>query len=208
MNVHSFNDIEGLRIAAEMERRGGEYYRRAAKLSHSPEAVDMLLFLAEDEARHLAEFEKLARRVAQERPAAPEYDADTNAYLSAIAAEIVFPGGLMALGAKHGFDSPQAILEGAIESEKDSILFYSALASATQDENSRVVFREIERQERGHLNQLTQMLSRIDVLVDGEFVESLKDLKLRFRGSSNQRIIDVPRSLREGAVRLWKEGKY
>ncbi len=157
MNVHSFNDIEGLRIAAEMERRGGEYYRRAAKLSHSPEAVDMLLFLAEDEARHLAEFEKLARRVAQERPDAPEYDADTNAYLSA-----VFPGGLMALGAKHGFDSPQAILEGAIESEKDSILFYSALASATQDENSRVVFREIERQERGHLNQLTQMLSRID----------------------------------------------
>lgn len=105
MNVHSFNDIEGLRIAAEMERRGGEYYRRAAKLSHSPEAVDMLLFLAEDEARHLAEFEKLARRVAQERPDAPEYDADTNAYLSAIAAEIVFPGGLMALGAKHGFDS-------------------------------------------------------------------------------------------------------
>ena len=101
MNVHSFNDIEGLRIAAEMERRGGEYYRRAAKLSHSPEAVDMLLFLAEDEARHLAEFEKLARRVAQERPDAPEYDADTNAYLSAIAAEIVFPGGLMALGAKH-----------------------------------------------------------------------------------------------------------
>ena len=75
MNVHSFNDIEGLRIAAEMERRGGEYYRRAAKLSHSPEAVDMLLFLAEDEARHLAEFEKLARRVAQERPDAPEYDA-------------------------------------------------------------------------------------------------------------------------------------
>ena len=68
----------------------------------------------------------------------------------------------MALGAKHGFDSPQAILEGAIESEKDSILFYSALASATQDENSRVVFREIERQERGHLNQLTQMLSRMD----------------------------------------------
>ena len=68
----------------------------------------------------------------------------------------------MALGAKHGFDSPQAILEGAIESEKDSILFYSALASATQDENSRAVFREIERQERGHLNQLMQMLSRID----------------------------------------------
>ena len=129
MNVHSFNDIEGLRIAAEMERRGGEYYRRAAKLSHSPEAVDMLLFLAEDEARHLAEFEKLARRVAQERPDAPEYDADTNAYLSAIAAEIVFPGGLMALGAKPGPGLRgqleallEAVITGQLPNERKALL--------------------------------------------------------------------------------------
>ena len=39
-----------------------------------------------------------------------------------------------------------------------------------------------------------RMLSCIDVLVDGKFVEEKKDLSLRFRGSSNQRIIDVPTS--------------
>ena len=52
------------------------------------------------------------------------------------------------------------------------------------------------------------MLSLIDILVDGEFVEEKKDLKLRFRGSSNQRIIDVKRTLAEGQVRLWKGGAY
>ncbi len=50
-----------------------------------------------------------------------------------------------------------------------------------------------------------KMLSHIDVLVDGEFVEEKKDLKLRFRGSSNQRIIDVKESLRKGETVLAKE---
>ncbi len=44
------------------------------------------------------------------------------------------------------------------------------------------------------------MLDRIDFLVDGEFVEDLKNLRLKFRGSENQRIIDVQRSLKDGKV--------
>ena len=45
-----------------------------------------------------------------------------------------------------------------------------------------------------------EMLSRIDYLVDGEFVEELKNLRLKFRGSSNQRIIDVQNSIKQGKV--------
>ena len=60
---------------------------------------------------------------------------------------------------------------------------------------------------RAHCEATDEMLSMLDILVDGEFVEDLKDLKLRFRGSANQRIIDVPRTLLEGEVRLWKDGQ-
>ena len=47
-----------------------------------------------------------------------------------------------------------------------------------------------------------EMLSLIDVLVDGEFKEELKDIRLRFRGSSNQRVIDMKKTLESGEVVL------
>jgi anaerobic ribonucleoside-triphosphate reductase activating protein len=48
-----------------------------------------------------------------------------------------------------------------------------------------------------------EVMRYIDVLVDGRFVEELKDITLKFRGSSNQRIIDVKKSREAGSVVLW-----
>ncbi|MCK8635214.1 anaerobic ribonucleoside-triphosphate reductase activating protein [Lactobacillus kunkeei] len=48
-----------------------------------------------------------------------------------------------------------------------------------------------------------KLLSMIDILVDGRFMEDQKDLTLQFRGSANQRIINVPKSLEENKVILW-----
>ncbi|MCT4403591.1 anaerobic ribonucleoside-triphosphate reductase activating protein [Leuconostoc falkenbergense] len=48
-----------------------------------------------------------------------------------------------------------------------------------------------------------RLLSLIDILVDGRFLEEEKDLTLQFRGSANQRIIDVPKSLASDQVVIW-----
>ena len=50
-----------------------------------------------------------------------------------------------------------------------------------------------------------EYLSYLDVLVDGPFVMSKKNLSLRFRGSENQRLINVPASLAAGEVVLWED---
>ena len=52
-----------------------------------------------------------------------------------------------------------------------------------------------------------RMLDCIDILVDGKFIEEEKDLSLRFKGSRNQRIIDVKASLKEGRIIRWSEDR-
>ena len=54
--------------------------------------------------------------------------------------------------------------------------------------------------------EITQeVLSYLDVLVDGEFHQKEKDLTLRFRGSRNQRVIDVKKSLAEDQIIWWDD---
>ncbi len=57
----------------------------------------------------------------------------------------------------------------------------------------------------GTLGDTDEYLSCLDVLVDGPFVESKKNLSLRFRGSENQRLIDIPKTRSAGEVVLWQE---
>ncbi len=49
------------------------------------------------------------------------------------------------------------------------------------------------------------LISLLDILVDGPFVEELKDIRLKFRGSSNQRIIDVQKTLQKKEIVLYME---
>ena len=58
---------------------------------------------------------------------------------------------------------------------------------------------------RAHTDISEKMLSLIDVLVDGRFVEEKKDISLVFRGSSNQRIIDVKKTMENNEIILYLE---
>lgn len=156
MEKHAFSDSEGIRIAVEIERRGGDFYRRAARISKDESVRAFLNDLASDEEMHMREFSRLSERV--RAGGETMYSPEESAYLSAVAADVVFTDGLRGL-LKTGLESPRAIVEHAIQSEKDSILFYSEMAALTHDDGARTLFRDIISQEKMHLSRLQRMLN-------------------------------------------------
>ena len=72
---------------------------------------------------------------------------------------------------------------------------------------SGYTLEQLTDESRARCEVTDQMLGLIDVLVDGNFVEELKDISLRFKGSSNQRLIDLKATLQSGKITLWDDKK-
>ena len=68
---------------------------------------------------------------------------------------------------------------------------------------SGYTYEQVTGDSRAVCEVTNEMLSMLDVLVDGEFVEAKRHISLRFRGSENQRLIDMNKTRKEGKIVLW-----
>ena len=66
---------------------------------------------------------------------------------------------------------------------------------------------ENQRELLPFVRNFDELLALLDVLVDGRFVQAEHDISLRFRGSRNQRLLDVPKSLAAGQPVWWEDEK-
>lgn len=91
-----------------------------------------------------------------------------------------------------------------MQNAKGLILLLRRVREEFPDKNiwiwSGYTYEEIKQNQ-----SMTELLSLCDVLVDGRFVQELKSAKLKFRGSSNQRVIDVQKTLKTGQIVLYLE---
>ncbi|MBQ6451334.1 MAG: anaerobic ribonucleoside-triphosphate reductase activating protein [Solobacterium sp.] len=65
--------------------------------------------------------------------------------------------------------------------------------------------KDLQKGQRKYTEVTDEMLSYLDVLVDGPFVQAKKNISLKFRGSENQRIIDMKKTLEKGEVILYMD---
>ena len=70
---------------------------------------------------------------------------------------------------------------------------------------SGYTLEQLQGQSRARCEHTDAMLSLLDVLVDGRFILAQKNIRLRFRGSENQRLIDMNKTRSEGKIVLWND---
>ena len=91
------------------------------------------------------------------------------------------------------------------ENQKELVPFMRKVAAQYPNKNvwaftGYIYDKDLLAGGRRHTEDTDELLSMIDVLVDGPFVEELKDITLKFRGSSNQRVLDLRETIRTGKI--------
>lgn len=164
MELKYFNDLEGLRIALEMEVEGRNFYQQASEKVTKPEHKALLLILKNEEVAHYETFSQIYNQIKEAKQAVVDeylFDPESSRYLTILVEDYIFPKKDKAKPQIAEFTSMEAILKSAIEAEKNSILFYDELASQSKYEDAKNVFLRLKAEEQTHVVKLTAMLKEL-----------------------------------------------
>ena len=139
------NAREALQIACEMEKRAVRMYQRGQMLF--PHLKEHLAQYEQEEQSHLRCFKQMGDTLA---PAGSE----DQVLLSAYAAQVIFPGGLMEASREKAFEDLASFLRYAADQEAEAIRTYQAFAEKCQEAEARDMFMAIAHEEEGHYQAL------------------------------------------------------
>lgn len=155
-----FSDLEGLRIAIDMEARGRDFYKKASEQASTKEHKALFLMLMNEEVEHYNQFSNLYNKTKENKLADSNdylFDPESSKYLTVLAEPHIFPKNKSASELKTIAD----ILQAALQDEKDSILFYDALSKCAKFEETRNVFTLLKAEEQKHVVRLREMLNSL-----------------------------------------------
>jgi len=156
MSQMFFNEIEGAKIAQNMEKQGLAFYQKAAAKAKTAAVRDTFLQFAEDEKTHLARFEELEETLQNQRRNGAGYadDAEIASYIDdLLKAQVFSEEGDAARLADQAEDDPAAVAV-AMRAERVSILFYQEMMGLVDSKEARAAFSTILEEERDHLRIL------------------------------------------------------
>ena len=157
-----FNADDAFEMAEQIERRGGRFYRKAAKDTSHPQTREILLDLAHKEDEHLAIFVAMRKRLSEEASDPTAFDpyGEAPLYLQAMADAHVFgaPSGEDLL---RGGETPAQVLKLAIGFEKDTIAFFVGIKAAVPERLGKPQIDRLIKEEMNHVVILSKALSAL-----------------------------------------------
>ena len=149
------NQRQALDVAVEMEKRAIRIYERALLLTADEQVLSGIRNILAEEQEHL-------RRFIQMRGERALSSAEERVLTEAMAAEALFPGGVMAMTRLDALTTLPGLYRFAARSEQEAIDRYVAFASQCEDEAVCEAFRAIAREEVTHLAALNQSLADLE----------------------------------------------
>lgn len=140
------NAKEALYIACEMERRAIRMYERGAMVC--AHLSRLLAQFEAEERNHLSRFKEMGASLA------PESRSEEGLVLSAYAAQVLFPGGLMEAERENAFADAASFLNYAAAQEAQAIKAYREFAARCRDESARQMFLAIAGEETAHYDAI------------------------------------------------------
>jgi rubrerythrin len=162
MMENLYNDLEGLRIAVEIEARGREFYRQALEQAATQEQKDLFLLLMNEEIHHLNAFTDIFNKVKETKEAHSDeylFDPEVSRYLTVLAESHVFPAIDKARQTIAELKTIQGILALAMQAEKDSVLFYDELANNAKFPEAKKIFALLKAEEQTHVVKIREMIN-------------------------------------------------
>lgn len=154
-----FAGSEIVEIGIQIEKNGRDFYNALAKKSKNSKAQDIFKFLAGEEEKHIAIFQKILDSVQKYEPA-ESYPGEYFAYMDALASEYVFTQKDKGKDIAQKTKSDKEAVDKGIGFEKDSIVFYEGMKRVVPEYDLKIIEQLIE-QEKNHLKQLIELKSKL-----------------------------------------------
>lgn len=151
----SYNAHEIIGIAIEVEKRGKEFYQKMAAHTQCEQVKNLLLFLSDQEAKHIERFQRLYDAIDNEcinEGTDSEYDA----YIHVLAKAFILTPQKVRAKTEEGFTSDADVIDFALQMEKDAVLTYTALQGAIADD-AKHVLNDIIAEEQRHVVLLAEV---------------------------------------------------
>lgn len=159
-----FNDLEAIKIAMDIEKRGEKFYTAAANKLDDEFIKKVFIDLAQQEKEHKETFRELYKDAASDKEKFDDtylFDPEISSYLSAMVETVVFPSDERLDEVLEDINNAEDALLIGIQAEKDTILFYTEMIIYSKLVEAKEAFRKLLSEEKEHLIDLQKKLKEI-----------------------------------------------